>query len=165
MTEDEKQKIRRLTIPNILFAECMGLDPKRLQQLRKEGRIPQLKKGNMLEVWPTISGYVSGLKVGRGIQQSASVEGETLDELKAKEIAENVRRKARENLQAEGELLEAEAVRLEWSQQLQSIANMLETLTDTIEREAGITPQQAASIQAACDRARNALYQQMIGDA
>ncbi len=61
-------------------------------------------------------------------------------------------------------LLKAEEVRAAWASALKAIMLTLDTLVDVVERDAGLTPEQASIIQRVIDRQREALYLQLAGD-
>lgn len=64
-----------------------------------------------------------------------------------------------------GQLLKAEDVRSVWANALKANMLALETLTDVIERDAGLTPEQAIVIERVVDRMRAALYRDLAGEA
>lgn len=63
-----------------------------------------------------------------------------------------------------GQLLEAEEVRHTWSSMLKAIMLKLDTLQDVVERDAGLTPEQAQVIQEAIDTIREQAYQEIISE-
>lgn len=63
-----------------------------------------------------------------------------------------------------GQLLQAEEVRSVWADALKAIMLALDTLTDVVERDAGLTPEQAVVIQRAIDRMRASLYRDLTGE-
>lgn len=66
--------------------------------------------------------------------------------------------------QARGELVQAEDVRQTWAASLKRIALAMETLTDVIERDAGLSPEQAQVFEGAIDRVRAQLYASLTGE-
>lgn len=60
-----------------------------------------------------------------------------------------------------GRLMSAEEVRGEWSKTLKAIMLSLDTLVDVIEREAGLEPEQVATMQSVIDRERESLFLQL----
>lgn len=61
------------------------------------------------------------------------------------------------------QLLKAEDVRAEWAEALKQIMLSLDTLVDVIERDAGLTPEQASILQRVIDKQRDQLYRQLAG--
>nr|WP_255773279.1 DUF1441 family protein [Halorhodospira sp. 9622] len=62
-----------------------------------------------------------------------------------------------------GRLIPAEEARQAWSEALKSMMLALETLTDLVERDAGLNPEQARVIEATVDRVRRQLYTELGG--
>lgn len=63
-----------------------------------------------------------------------------------------------------GQLLKAEEVRSAWADALKAIMLALDTLTDVLERDAGLSPEQTAVIQRTVDRMRASLYRDLTGE-
>ncbi|RFA24355.1 hypothetical protein CAI21_22025 [Alkalilimnicola ehrlichii] len=63
-----------------------------------------------------------------------------------------------------GQLLKAEDVRSAWAGALKAVMLGLETLTDVVERDAGLTPEQTSVIQRTVDRMRDQLYRELSGE-
>lgn len=72
--------------------------------------------------------------------------------------------KRRQLQQEDGELLRADDVRHTWASSLKAIVLALDTLADVVERDAGLTPEQAAIVQRVVDQQREALYHNLIAD-
>lgn len=134
-----------------------------VQKLAKAGIIPKAAHGKY-PFFRAIRAYIDHLHT-EAEQRSKDPEGyeetEILDkdQEQARSAREDWIRKQRENAVADGLLLDREEHRLALSQTFQALATVLETLPDYVEREAGLSPEQAEAMQKAVDRQRVALVE------
>ena len=97
MTEEQEFSKTRYA-PVDVVARLLNLTPRRVQQLAKEGHIPQSRRGHY-EIIPTVQGYCRYMQ---GIVGGVDDEHRTVQTEIAKQRAERL---ARENALARGELI------------------------------------------------------------
>ena len=153
------------------IAKLAGKSERYIQKLAKAAIIPKAAHGKYY-LLNTISALIAHLyhELDKAKKSPDGYEPDELldkDQEQAKSAREDWIRKQRENAVADGELLDAEEVRQKQGQILQAISTGLETMVDYVEREAGLTPEQAEAMQRAIDKQRNAIADKLeeIGDA
>lgn len=137
-----------------IVARLLGITPRRLQQLAKEGVIPKAGRGQY-PLAPVVRAYIQYVQNGSAAPED--VDPERMEPFKRRAYYQGEMERLRLKEQA-GELIprlqyEAEAARV-----VKIMTHFLETLPDILERDCGLAAPVLAKIEERIDQARIDLH-------
>lgn len=147
-------------VPLPVLARFLNLTERRITQLAKEGIVTRSGRGQY-PLAQSVRGYVTFLQ-----QTASGMEGIDPDKLEPfKRKAHYLAEAEKLNLEKQrGELVPRIEVEQEQGRIAKIVNGVLETATDILERDAGLTPKQAHKLQESIDRLREQIAHELTSD-
>ena len=161
MTETKSTQLGDVTVPLKVLEKLFGKSDTHIQSLVNAGVLVRTQR-DKYPLADNVKFYIRHLeqraKKKGGSEDDEDSDRPDLNHERALLTREQRIARSRENMVAEGLLLDADHQRIAVAQLLQKLVLFLETLPDVVEREANLTPAQSQAMQEAIDVQRDALY-------
>lgn len=142
-----------------IIARLLGITPRRLQQLAKEGIVPKAGRGQY-PLAGVIRAYIQYIQNGQTAPED--IDPDRMEPFKRRAFYQGEREKIALREQA-GELVPRLELEAELAFVIKTCVHAFETLPDTLERDAALTPQQAEAVETLCDQLRTSLHERLSG--